>query len=200
MRSIRIIRVALILACICILAQACASSKSSRFYILSSDCVSMAPMHAKAGNLSLGVGPVKLPDYLNRSQIVTRTSSETVQLAEYDRWAEPLDKNFARVLADDLGSLLGTDRVALFPLSGFRKLDYQVVVEVVRFDGQCGGKAVLSVRYSLFGTDGKEPLVSKKAEFTEPVKGNTYEALVAAHCRNLGALSHEIASAVQALK
>ncbi|MEN6437975.1 MAG: PqiC family protein [Syntrophobacter sp.] len=200
MRSSNIIRSALILACICLVVQSCASTKPSRFYILSSSSISTpGEMTPGASDISLGVGPIKLPEYLNRSQIVTRTSSETVQLAEFDRWAEPLDKNFARVLAVDLGYLLRTAKVSLFPTSGFRNLDYQVVVEVIQFDGARGGKASLSVRYTLFGKDGKEPLVVKKVDFTETVKGDTFEALVAAHCRNVGALSREIASAVRSL-
>jgi len=200
MRSSNVIRRALILACICLVVQACAGTKPSRFYILNSNCVSTpGEMNPNAIDISLGVGPVKLPEYLNRSQIVTRTSPEAVQLAEFDRWAEPLDKNFARVLAVDLGYLLRTPKVALFPMSGFRNLDYQIVVEVIQFDGTQGGKAFLSVRYTLFGKDGKEPILVKKVDFTETVKGDTFEALVAAHCLNVCALSREIASAVRSL-
>ena len=48
----------------------------------------------------IGVGPVTVPDYLDRPQIATRSSSSSLQFSEFDRWAEPLEKNLMRVLAD----------------------------------------------------------------------------------------------------
>ena len=186
---------AIMLASICLLLQACAGSPPARFYVLNAVCRSADA--AGMEQRSVAVGPVRLPEYLDRSQIATRTSSEIVDFAEFDRWAESLDKNFARVLADNLSTLLATDRVSLFPFSGFRKQDYQVVVDVVRFDGARGGKAFLSARYSIYSKDEKEPLTVKKADYTEVVSGDSFEALVAAHCQNLGSLSREIASTIK---
>ncbi|HEX5606452.1 MAG TPA: PqiC family protein, partial [Candidatus Binatia bacterium] len=65
--------------------------------------------------LSLGIGPIKIPRYLDREQLVTRISQNRFAIAENDRWAEPLEENFSRVLSENLSILLQIDRVAAFP-------------------------------------------------------------------------------------
>ena len=136
-----------------LLAVGCGTTQPTRFY-------SLYPLAEQDGtqgrlqNTTIGVGPVVFPDYLSRSGIVTHPSPETVQIAEFDRWAEPLEKSFARVLAQNLSVLLGTDKVALFPWPGSKDADCQVVVEVFRFDGDpgreigiaAGGKSLVCLR------------------------------------------------------
>jgi len=116
----------------------CASSQSSKFYMLES----MSRTTAAEGstplrqNISVGLGPVTIPDYLDRPQIVTRTNQHSVLLAEFDRWAEPLSGNISRTLAENLSSLLQTDTVVLYPWPGSVDIAYQVLVDVFRFDGE----------------------------------------------------------------
>ena len=63
----------------------------------------------RSGQISLGVGPVRLPGYLDRREIVTRVAQSRFDVSENDRWAEPLDENFTHVLAQNLSVLLGSD-------------------------------------------------------------------------------------------
>jgi uncharacterized protein len=176
----------------------CAGSGPTRFYVLQSLAEQQAIPKSSA-NISVGVGPVVLPDYLDRSQIVTRDAPGTLKLAEFDRWAGRLDKNFGRVLAENLSILLATDKVAVFPWPGSLKPDYQVAVEVTRFDGALNGKVSLAARYRVLGGDGKEVLVTRKAEVSEGASGPSYEELVAAQCRAVANLSREIASAIESI-
>ena len=87
----------------------------------------------------LALGPVDIPAHLDRPQIVTRTPGTEVKLSEFERWAEPLEDNVTAVLADNLSSLLSTERVTLFPSRLPPDLDLRVAVEVLRFDGSLGG-------------------------------------------------------------
>jgi len=50
----------------------------------------------RPGQISLGVGPVRLPGYLDRREIVMRATQSRFDLSENDRWAEPLETNFTR--------------------------------------------------------------------------------------------------------
>jgi len=150
-------------------------------------------------SLSICVGPVMLPKYLDRPQIVTTTKTSELKLAEFDRWAEPLRDNFSRVLTEDLSKALGTDRVAVFPRESAASYDYQIIVTVIRFDGESGGNAVLSVRWSIFGEAGKKELFTKKTDISEPAGAQGYEALVSAQSRAIAELSKEIAGAIKAL-
>src|SRR4029450_7470319 len=95
--------------------------------------------YASAG-MGLGVGPVIIPRYLDRVQIVTRGANDDVEISMYHRWAEPLESGIAQVLAGDLAQQVGSERIAVVPWRGAaaRMLDYQVVVVVMRFEGSPG--------------------------------------------------------------
>jgi len=174
----------------------CGSTAPSRFYLL--DPLGTPGGAAGATNtLSIGVGPINLPPYLARPQIVTRDGGPEIDVAEYDRWAEPLDENVVRVLADNLSRLIGTDHIALFPWRGTLPLDYRIGADVTRFDGELGGDAVLNVRWALRSASETEFLIVKTTTLRESVESEEYDALVGAQSKLLGKWSQEIAAAVQ---
>jgi uncharacterized lipoprotein YmbA len=73
--------------------------------------------------LTIGVGPVEFPDYLKRLAVVTRTGPNRVELSDNKRWAEPLHRNFDRVLSENLATLLDTQRIDKYPWSLKDKID-----------------------------------------------------------------------------
>ena len=77
------------------------------------------------------------------------------------------------------------------------RIDYQVTVEMTRFDGRLGGDSVLIARWRIFEGDGRKLLVVRKSSFTEPAEGDDHEAMVSAMNRALTSLSREIAAALQ---
>jgi uncharacterized lipoprotein YmbA len=158
-----------------------------------------APSPADQRCVAIGIGTLQLPAYLDRPQIVTRLSPNELQLAEFDQWAEPLQDNFMRVLAENLGLLLCDHAVAVFPWKGSTPVDYQIDVEVLRMDGVPGAGVSLAARWSVSGGTEREILVSRRSDVTEPTAGEGYAALVAAQSRTVAALSREIASALEAL-
>jgi uncharacterized lipoprotein YmbA len=185
-----------------ILLVGCSSSSPTRFYILHSwtDSTSMKQSQPSRGDrcVSIAVGPVTIAEYLERPQIVTRFGPNEIRLAEFDQWAEPLDQNIARVLADNLSALLCTKIVVVFPLKGPVPIDYQVKVEILRLDGNLGGDATLEVQWMIFAhREERRLLASKKLSFSGPTDSQDYQALVSAQSRNLGLLSSDIASAIK---
>jgi len=123
---------------------------TSRFFILTPTAASaLAPYVSGDHQISIGVGPVRFPGYLKRPEMVTRIDADRIQLSAENRWAEPLDSNFQRVLAQDLAQSLGTERVVLFPWFGEPKIDYQVEVQVHRFDADQQGQSALSANWSI---------------------------------------------------
>jgi uncharacterized protein len=179
----------------------CAGTPPSKFYMLESISHGPAPQGTVTLDqaVAIGLGPVRLPDYLDRPQIVTRTDQNTVQLAEFERWAEPLSSNVPRTLAENLVLLLQNDSVVLYPWPGSIEVTYQVVVEVNRFDGILGDKALLEAQWSVLGKKGKSVLRLKRSTFVEPAGGSSLGALVAAQSRTLENLSREIALVLQGL-
>jgi uncharacterized lipoprotein YmbA len=148
-------------------------------------------------NVVIGIGPVKLADYLDESQIVTRTSSNELAKSQFNRWAGSFKNNFNNVLADDIGFLLSTDRIYLYPWRQSVPIVYQVTVDVVRCDGRLGVAASLETRWSIFRGPEKKLLKTMRSNISEPVSGPDYADLVAAQSRAVAKLSQEIAAAIR---
>ena len=178
----------------------CAKSKPARFYTLSSGVRLREgePAISRGNDLSLAIGPVALPEHLDRPQMVTRIGENRFILAEFDRWAEPLVRSFPRVLAENLSTLLSTDRVVVIPRKTSKPIDYKITIDVIRFDGVLGKDASLIARWAILGADGNEIVPMKKSSFVVKTRREDYEGLVAAMSEAVGELSREIASVIRA--
>ena len=170
----------------------------TKYYVLSPTSPREAVPAASTSGVAVGVGPVLIPGYLDRVQIVTRDAHDGVSVAMYDRWAESLEKGIAEVLADNLSAQMGSERVAVFPWRGGveRVLDYQVAIVVLRFDGWPGRQATLDARWRVVGKDGQE-VALKRSTINEPIAEQGYQALVQGMNRLLSALAREIASEIR---
>ncbi len=171
-------------------------SEPGRFYVLSTPSSLDADSAAKNKNLSIGVGPVTLPPHLDRTQIVTQASQHQLALNEFDQWAEPLKDGFTRVLAQNLAVLMGIDSVLQFPWRRPFSVQYQISVEVFRFDTDATGRSVLSARWNVMTDDGQELLFSHSTTIRTQAEGTGFEPIVAAMSMNLAELSREIATAI----
>ena len=108
----------------------CAVKDPSRYYALgTSRAPAAVGAAAMTSGLTIGVGPVAIPGYLDRPQVVTRDAGDGLEIWPYHRWAEPLDMGIARTLSDDLAARIPTERVLAFPWRGSgQAIEYQVVV------------------------------------------------------------------------
>jgi uncharacterized lipoprotein YmbA len=177
------------------------ASKPPNYYILHS-LQTEAPGVKMAGaenDLTIGVGPIRIPEYLNRPQMATRSTPYSLQFAEFDKWAEPLEKNLARVLADNLSILLSTDQVVVFPWAGSMHVLYQVTVDVEQMEYTPDGKAMLIAGWSIFGNNGEKLLAIKRSRLIVPVQSTGFEAIVTAQSRAVWDMSREIAACIESL-
>lgn len=179
----------------------CAGTPPTKFYTLNAVAANdvTLPTRATKQALAIGVGPVELPRYLDRPQIVTRASGNEFDVAEFDQWAEPLKDNFSRVLAENLSLMLATDRVIVFPWKRAHKIDYQVTVDVTRFIGTAGGTSSLVARWRVLSGDGKQELLVRRSEFSETASTQDYEATVGAMNATLEELSRQIVAGVRSV-
>jgi uncharacterized lipoprotein YmbA len=178
---------------------ACGTTAPTRFYILNPvvDTDTSSPA-VKNNHISIALASVTLPEHLNRPQIVTRQGGHQVSVDEYNRWAEPLDAHVTTILAENLSLILGTDRISItnrFKNSGF---DYQLSVNVLRFDGWPGKEATLVCRWELGRGDESAKSPPQRFSATRPVEGDDYPGLVAALSSMLADLSREIAQRIAA--
>jgi uncharacterized lipoprotein YmbA len=171
------------------------SIPKTEFYTLNS--ISNAPMDAQpisAGQpLSIGVGPVTIPEVLDRPQIVIRTSPNKLQIDEFHRWAGRLEKDFARVLAENISLMLATEQVGIYPWDASFKPRYQVILDVQRFEGRFNQKDVfLEVFWKVIDPQKKITLLAKKSAIKESLTAMNYETLVATKSRVVAELSNLI--------
>ena len=186
----------LIIPCILIFfAAGCASTPASRYYTLRA----ATDPTAMSSGLSVVVGPVAVPEEVDRPQFVVSTSPNQIYVDEFNLWASPLQNNISHVVAQNLVALLGTPHVTLFPQTLSTDTDYRVAIEVQRFDSAPGEAATLDAVWTVRRTkDGRTE--TGRTTVREAVGEKSYEALAAAHSRAMARLSRDIANAVQVLE
>jgi uncharacterized lipoprotein YmbA len=190
------------LAVVTLLLAGCASSLSARFYTLTplgQHDAETSPQ-AMATPVSVRIAPVEIPDYLDRPQIATRGGSNELRLAEFDRWAGSLSENIAAVLAENLSTLLGSDRVSVYPRMGAEKADYSVVMRVLRLDCVPGDRVLLKAQWTIFTGQDKKDVATRLKTYTESLNNDRYETMVAAVSHTLEQVSREIAREIIAHK
>jgi uncharacterized protein len=175
----------------------------SQFYVLTPMDVSAHAMpitYSDTGGpraLAIGLGPVKFPDYLARTEMVTRSSPNQIDISGVNFWAGPLDKNFATVLGQNLTMLSGA-HLTPFPWYRPANLDYQLTVDITRFDTDSHGMARIIGRWDIRDPDGGDILNSGEINLSDPAQSG--ETSAATLSRALGDLSVQLADAIRATK
>ncbi len=205
MRTIHLDQGALItLALFVVILTGCASSPSSKFYQLNplQKSTLITRDASPEQNLIIAIGPVRIPDYLDRPQIVTRAGKNELRLSEFDRWAGSLESDVTRVLVEDISSLLAADRFFVVRWTPYLEsqvpASYRVEVLVECFEGTLGDSVLLKAQWAVFAKD-KRLLLKKEAEIKEEMNGSSYESLVAAMSSALERLSPEIADGIRSV-
>jgi uncharacterized protein len=183
---------------------ACGGTAPSRFYTLSS-VPPAAPIPTPATTnpgdqrlATLLVGTIDLPQTLDRPQFVRRSGSNTVDIAELDRWSEPLDGMIRRCLADDLAARLPRTRVLTSELPSV-PIDNTLVLEIDRFEADESGRVRLNAQWFVSRDNAAAPRLSRRSTIEEHAAGTDTEAIVVAMSRALAALSSEMADALSTL-
>ena len=179
----------------------CLSTPPTRYY-------SLTPVETKAvvtasgktpRNMAVplvGIGPLQLAKYLDRTQIVIRATPHRVEISEFDQWiSNPADQIYLTI-QENLSVLLATDRIVRYPWKRSSEPDFQVSIEVVRMDGILGKEVQLVARWQLYQKGGAELVASEKAEITESVSGEGFDPIARGHSRALGKLCRTIATKI----
>lgn len=199
MRIIRPIKPLLLLAMMLPLS-ACIFGKSTpaQFFMLE-------PLHASEGvnksgeneNRIIALAPIRIPQYVDRPQMVVSTDTNSYRLSETNRWAERLDDNIARVLAQDLTVLVPADLVLLNASSQAKQARYKVWVNLLEFHVDPAGQAELTAQWRI--SRNEDSVLGKQSAFQEAASTTDYHAMAGALNQCLHRLSREIAEALRKL-
>lgn len=169
----------------------------SRFFILSP--VVEPPAAVDLDGPAIGIGRIDMPSYTDRPQIATREGSNELIFSEFNRWAEPLPMSFGRVVGQNLGGLLNTDRVITYPWSRAFHRDYEVYITVQTFDAfPEQGVVVLSARWSVAAKPDSGFVAEGVINTREPMEARGYPGMVSAWSRAIGVLCRDIAAGIEA--
>lgn len=178
------------------LSSGCSRSPRVTFYTLGPG----AAVETPAGALptpAVSVGPVTLPESVDRPQLVVRVAANRVEILESHRWAEPLKSEIPRLIAQSLGRELNSSRVVSHQQHGGTAVDYRVLLDIIRLEAEPGEAVTVESNWTI-RRGGSLPPRTGRSLVREQVSGGGYEALVASLSRALLGISADLAEAIRA--
>ncbi len=174
------------------------TSRPTNFFMLSPiiDAQAVSP---QGEQVSVLVGPVTVPAYLDRDQIISRQPGVEITVFDFDHWAEPLSNNLKRIFITDLSLLLGSDEIYDFDRRNPITTEYQLEVDIYRFDFNKEGKAVLLAFWTILNDRG-EVLRREKTFLEASSSGENLSSRIAAQNVVISALSRKIADVILSYK
>ncbi|MBA3012703.1 MAG: PqiC family protein [Proteobacteria bacterium] len=148
--------------------------------------------------LSVEIASLRLPQYLEKPQIITRSHQNRLEIAEYHQWGGNLRKNMIRVLAQNMSQLLATPDIAMAPFRPLTTPDFRIDVEVMQFESDAQGQVHFSAQWRLSrGKDGKL-LTTRMVNLKSPLPDTQpdFDRIVFVMGELLGDFSHTIAKEI----
>jgi len=175
------------------------SSRPVQFYMLNADSGVADTVRVSAASQGpvIGLGPIRIPEYLNRPQMIVAIADNQYRLSEDHRWAEPLDQNISLALFKALPRQLGTDRIVRFPWSQRQVIDYQVGIDILEFNVDANGQSRLIAQWFVKRKD--KPTIDKRSVYQSPASTTDHAVMVKAQSQCLTKLGQEIAGTLRQL-
>ena len=188
-------RRSLAVAALLTLLVACGSTPSTNYYLLSAQLGSPSGNHSP----SVGIGPITMPEYLNRNGLVYNRTGNQLSIANYERWAEPLTSGVERVMRLNMASLLDTENIQSFPWNRSEQPDYAVEVSIQLLDAN-NTQATLVAEWVLQKPDDPDYRRRRLTQlyYDMPKGGPTPQNIAPAYSDLLLQLSKKIADAITA--
>lgn len=188
-------------ALVSLLLTACGSSPPVRYFSLSTSVDAVG--QEGDDTVALGFGPIHIPEYLNRSQLVTRGPGQEIKVDEFNRWVEPLSEALHRIVSTDVDNAVDGLVVVAFPWESAvrREVDYRLLGDVIRFDADRAGRVILDVQWSIMEVESAVRLVSPRRSRYEARAGSSGDPASIASAMNeaLADFSRDIAREMQAV-
>lgn len=185
----------LITLCATLWLAGCGSSPPVRYFALQSTSDRYQQESGEAAVLSLG--PLRLPDYLDRSQLVTRGAGAEILVDGQSRWAEPLDQAIHRVVARTVDALVADLAVVAYPTTSMVHEDYRLVGKIDRFEADAGGLAVLEIQWGIGDRDANPLVSTRRSRYSkQAMRSGDPGAIVEALSDTLAQYSRDIAKEI----
>ncbi len=147
--------------------------------------------------ITIGIGSIEFSDYLMRPEMVSFKGSNELNVDQFNRWAEPLEENFERVLIENLSRLIPTNRIYIFPRQEKEPNSFQITISVREFGMRADSMVVLDARWSVSKNIKRDFLMKQRSFYTENAAGVSIEEKVALLSNLLGKFSRDIANEIK---
>ena len=147
--------------------------------------------------VTIGIGTIEFSEYLKRPEIVSFKGSNELNVDQFNRWAEPLEKNFERVLIENLSRLIPTDRINIFLWQEEEPNSFQITIFVNEFGMRSDSSVVLDARWSVSKKFKRDFLMTQRSFYTENAAGVSIEVEVALLSDLIGKFSRDIANEIR---
>lgn len=162
------------------------------YYVLTAS----GPAPAQSG-IGIGVGPVDLAPFLTeRPNLIFQSSPNRLEFSDEHLWAGDLEDDFARVLATNLARRMGTANVKIYPWQRESELDYQITIDVVRFQGTPDGETVLEANWRAYRLPEGTLVKNLNTTVRDDLLTDGFEELAASQSRLVDKLAAAIAKAL----
>ena len=175
-----------------VLLSACGTAPKDRFYVLGTQEAS-APSAPAA--YTVAIGPVSVPEVVDRPQLVLYQGNNRIEIMEHERWAEPLRAAIPAAVAHELRAQLPDARVAVYPQAAVAEATCLINIDVQRLESRRGDSALIEALWSVRCAE--TPVQQARSLIRESVQSDAYEALVSAHGRALEKIGGEIAQTLR---
>jgi len=143
-------------------------------------------------NIITVIGPVEIPQYLDRPQMVTQENG-MMNVAQFDRWGESLDTAISRLIIEDLGLMVKNGTFEMFPCSYAIPVKYQVIISIQQLESDFKKGISFVAQWSIIDAVSKKMLFTKKSGLEQPISPRNYSGLAQALGKVVASLSSEIA-------
>lgn len=163
----------------------------------------LAPAEIGAPDVSVVVGPVRLPAYLERPELARLAADGELELDPRHRWLGSFEENFLRAASLGVAQRLGSSQVVSHPSKAPFPIEYVVRLHVDDLVVEAGGTMRVAIRWALVGPAGRgtepsegPPVRLFSFDERRPGVGSSAAARVRAYEGVLGELAVRIAAAI----
>lgn len=177
----------------------CGGSPPVSYYTLSVETeAGFAESGVERSNLAVSVDHISLPEVVDRPQMVLQSGVNQVRLIDDHRWAESLKSEIPRVIAGNLSRLLMSKMVWSYPQVAKGPVDFRIFIDIRRFESTPGSEVAIDALWTIQPSAGEkgDPRVGRST-VQQPISGQGYEAIAAAHSRAIAEISREIAEEIR---
>jgi uncharacterized lipoprotein YmbA len=137
------------------------------------------------------VRPVRVPDYLDTTDIVTRGAGGLITPSESGRWGERFSVDLTRAVTAALARQL--PRLAVITSARWGEPRWEIAIELEAFDVRPSGSSTLAATWSIIDTRQNRTLVAERVVLTASGTFQTDAQVVAVMRHQVDELANEVA-------